>query len=126
MADESEHVTIREFESFRDAVVNAISDSSSGVHKRLDGIDRRFETVQHTTNQLLKVSGEHSTKLAEHERRLNGHRHVRKDDPPAAPDTEPITVKDLKRALWVAGGVLTMIGGMVKYGPVVLKAIGAP
>ena len=108
MADDNEHVTIREFEGFKDAVVNAISDSSSGVHKRLDSLDRRFDNVQHTTNQLLRISGEHATKLGEHERRLNanGHKHFRKDDPPPSPDNEPLTMKDLKRAVYVAAAVL--------------------
>lgn len=124
MADDQDHITAREFDGFKDAVVQAISDSSVNLHKRLDGIDRRFDTVQSTTNQLLQISGKHATKIEDHERRLNSgvHKHIRKDDPPM-PDNEPITMRDFKRALWVAGGVLTVIGGLVKYGPVWLKAI---
>lgn len=119
MADDTnEHVTIREFEGFKEAVVNAISDSSSGVHKRLDSLDRRFDNVQHTTNQLLRISGEHATRLGEHERRLNanGHKHARKDDPAPSPDNEPLTMKDLKRAAWVAGAVIAVaIAGVVVF-----------
>lgn len=114
MADDTtEHVTIREFSVFKDAVVDAISESSSGVHKRLDRIEQRFDTrfdnVQRTTNDLLRISGEHASKLGDHERRLgaNGHKHIRKDDPPS-PDNEPLTMKDLKRAAWVAAAAIAV------------------
>lgn len=120
--DPQQHVTIREFEGFKEAVVNAISDSSTGIHKRLDGTDRRIENVQRTTNDLLRVSGEHATKLGEHERRLNGHRHARKDDRLTG-DNDPVTVKDVKRALWIAGGMASALTAIVKGLPMLLKAI---
>lgn len=121
--DNADHITAREFDGFKEAVVNAISTAESGIHKRLDGTDRRIDNVQRTTNDLLRISGKHDTRLNEHDRRLNanGPRHARKEDPPS--DNDPVTMKDVKRALWVAGAVLTLIGGVLKYGPVVLKAI---
>lgn len=119
--DPNDHVTIREFEGFKEAIVGAIADSSSGIHKRLDGTDRRIENVQRTTNDLLRVSGVHATKLDDHERRLNAHGHPRsrKDDSPKIDDdAKPITRRDLNVAVGVA---LIVIAGIVwlfmQFGP---------
>jgi hypothetical protein len=121
-ADNDQHITTREFDGFKDAVVTAIADSSANLHKRLDGFDRRFDNAQKTTNDLLRVAGDHQAKLEEHERRLNGHRHTRKDDPPSA-DNEPITMKQVKSIVWALGIAGSVIGAIVKGLPMLLKAI---
>lgn len=117
MSEEKEHVTFREFDAFKDAVVAAIADASSTVNGRFDSMERRFETAQRLSNDLLGIVKEQGTTLREHERRLNSHsfRHARKDDPPApSPDSEPLTMKDLKRAGYVAMAVLAVtIAGVV-------------
>lgn len=123
MADE-DHITVREFDGFKEAVVSAISESSSGVHKRLDGIDRRFDTAQRTTNELLRVSGVHATKLDEHERRLN-HGQGRKAETKPDDDSKPVTRREINVAVGV--GILC-VGGIVwlfmTFGPFIQK--GAP
>lgn len=122
MAEDQQHITAREFDGFKETIVQAIADSSINLHKRLDGIDRRFDSLQHTTNELLKISGQHSAKLGEHERRLNGngHRHARKEDPPS--DNDPITVKDIKRLGFIIGGIVSAVGVLIKAVPYIVKA----
>lgn len=121
------HITTREFDGFRDAVLEAITTAAGNSEKRFDAIDRRFDNAQKTTNDLLRIAGEQQSKLQDHERRLNahsqlGHLHARKDDPaPATGDNEPLTMKDLKRAIWLAAAVVglaitaiaTMVSGVL-------------
>lgn len=125
MADDSrtEHITAREFDGFKTAIVNAIAQSDDNTNKRFDTIERRFDTAQKTTNDLLRIAGSQGQKLEEHERRLNSgiHKHSRKDDPPT--DNDPITVKDVKRALFFCGLFISVLTGIVKGLPMVLKAI---
>lgn len=122
--DNSQHITAREFDGFKEAVVDAIGQSTEAMNKRFDSMERRFETSQKTTNDLIRIQGEQQTQLREHERRLNNgtHVHARRTDP-VTPDVEPITVKDVKRAVYIAGLVLAVIGGIITYGPAFLKAI---
>lgn len=116
--DEQQHVTFREFDGFKDAVVNAISDAAQTTTNQFHAMERRFADQQKTTNELLRIAGEHQTQLKEHERRLNSglHRHIRKDDPAPSPDSEPLTMKDLKRAAWVAAAVIAVaVAGVVVF-----------
>lgn len=80
-----------------------------------------------TTGELREIR-EQTTKtngrVTELERRLNaqtGHRHNRKEDPPT--DNDPITVKDVKRAALIGGLMVSLLVGIVKGLPLLLKAI---
>lgn len=130
MADhDTDHVTIREFDGFKQAIVNALGSGFQGVHDRLDKVNGRLDKHDTAIGQLTPRVAEHTVKIST----LNNEvfradrlgREIEDEEAKrtATPDSEPITIKDLKRALWVAGGVLTFIGGLVKYGPVFLKAI---
>lgn len=147
-----EHISAREFDNAIKALTNAMADGFSGVNARveegLSGVHRRLDVTngrlgKHDTEimLLLKQGTTHSSALKqietqqtkeyerqEHQRHTDAehvkHLHSRSsDDQRPAGDNEPITVKDVKHIAWVLGGVMTLMGVVVKYGPVVLKAI---
>lgn len=111
-----EHVTIREFDGFKEAVVDAIARSDENINKRFDLMERRFDSGQKTTNELLRIAGAQGTRIDEHERRLNSgtHKHSRKDDAAPSGDNEPLTIRHLKNALLIATvSVIVAVGGVV-------------
>ena len=126
--DHNDHITAREFDGFKDAVVDAMSSGFKGVHDRLDVTNGRLGKHDNEIRALLERAAAQGVKLDEIEKREREHK--RRTDPSGvvhshtrADDTDAITKKDLKNALFVAGAVLGFIGGVIKYGPVVLKAI---
>lgn len=145
-----EHITAREFDNAIKALTNAMADGFSGVNARveegLSGVHKRLDVTngrlgKHDTEimLLLKQGTTHSSALKqietqqtkeyerqEHQRHTDAehvkHLHSRATDGESA-DSQPITMKDLKRAMWVGGFIVGAIGGILKYGPIVLKAI---
>lgn len=119
--DATDFVRIREFEGFKEAIVDAVHDSARGIHERLKGIETRAENDRRTTNDLLKIVGGLSSRQDNLDRTFKReYRHARKDDPPPDDDT-PLTMRDLKRAAFIAkatlliaaAGVLLFVSGLI-------------
>lgn len=133
--DNPEHITAREFDNAIRGLTTAMADGFANLGDRVTEVKDELKAMNSkvalqgsSIAHLQTKSATQEVVIGNHGRKLEkidtGYRHARKDDPdPPHGDSEPITMKDLKRALWVAGAVMTLIGGIVKYGPVVLKAI---
>lgn len=135
MADnDPEHITAREFQNAVTSITKAMAEGFEGVHNRvgevkdeLRAMNSKVASQQSDITYLKVTSASQGVLLAEHKRKLDktdsvaGFRHVRKDDPP--PDNEPITVKDVKRAVYLLGIFISIATGVVKGLPLLLKAI---
>lgn len=115
-------VSYREFESFKEVMMDAIHQGFQGVHSRLDITNGRIGKHDTEILHLLERATKQSTEIAHmqndharaHRRNSDGdsvaHLHARKEDG----DDEPITMKDLKRTVWIAGtAVVFTIGAAV-------------
>lgn len=129
-------VSTREFDSFKEAIVDALSSGFDGVHKRLDVTNGRIGKHDTEIRHLLERAARQASDIAhmqsqigEHQRRTDPptivHAHAREEDDPPATDNKPITIGDIKRVMWFAGLIGGGIGGLIKWGPVIWKVVSA-
>lgn len=144
-----DHVTVREFDTFKEVVVDTISTGLDGVSSRLDTINGRIGKHDNEIYQLLQQCARQGVEIAQlirdgHEAKqresLREHRreaddatmvrlHSRSEDAPAvaiAEDDKPLTIREIKKVAWVLGIVLAGLGALAKYAPELLRILAAP
>lgn len=114
-----EHITTREFTAFQRAVTDALAEGFRGVHERLDRVNGRLDKHDDAIGAVTQRVAANGVKIDNLNREVFPSGRTRKHEG----ENEPITLKDLKRALWVGGAVLGVIGALIQYGPVWLRAI---
>lgn len=140
---DDQHVSVREFDTFKEAVVSSIDNGLGNVTDRLDTINGRIGKHDHEIHLLLQQCARQGVELTtimreqqeartirEHQRQTDDENHIhvhsRSDDPPVpVGDDKPITIADIKRIAWIAGFCVSGVGALAKYGPAVWKALEA-
>lgn len=122
---EDQYITAREFDAAMRALTNAMAEGFSGINQRLDRVNGRLDKHDTSIGLLTPRVAEHGVKITNLNREVFPQG---RDTPPVLPHVDkdndaPITMRDMKRALWVAGAVLAGLGALVKYGPVILKVM---
>ena len=132
--DDAEHIMAREFAAAIDNLTDRMTEGFNSVNVRMESQNR---AINHLTERVAtnaaKTETLEKTVHASTERELRRvavaqrHVHARKDDRKTSADDIPLTLRDLKRVATiigaVVGGVVTFLGIVSKYGPVIAKWI---